>query len=108
MEPFVAPLHSLSCNRKACDKGEHCNSVVEELTGTLIQLNSVHTYWLVLNSHHQLRGVNTPTSKPPKKVSLKNPNLDVTSFIFIWVSAVNNNKLFNEIGKLAIQNRCHL
>lgn len=56
----------------------------------------------------QPRDVTIPPSKTPKIISLKNPNLDVTSFILIWVSAVNDNKLFNETGKLAIQNRCHL
>ena len=40
--------------------------------------------------------------------SLRNPYLDVASLIFIWVSAVNDNKLFNEVGKLATQNRRYL
>ena len=32
----------------------------------------------------------------------------MASLIFIWVSAVDDDKLFNEVGKLAIQNRCDL
>lgn len=36
------------------------------------------------------------------------PYLDVAALIFVWVPAVNDNKLFDEVGKLAIQNRRHL
>ena len=32
----------------------------------------------------------------------------MAALIFIWVSAVNDNELFNEVGKLAVQNRCYL
>lgn len=48
------------------------------------------------------------THKPQESTSPRNLYLDVASLIFIWVSAVDDDKLFNEVGKLAIQNRCNL